>query len=95
MTSSFVLAAIGGLMMGVYPAAIKTRAVVRARPHPVVFQLYKSFWVFVTGFLFLLPRYWMQTYSGSHHHVRGAAASNAQAVSNANDAHDPAEEKAP
>jgi hypothetical protein len=42
--------------MGLYPAAIKTPTVLAAAPHPVVFQCYKSFWVFAVGWLLLLPR---------------------------------------
>eukprot|EP00039_Didymoeca_costata_P020333 m.340891 g.340891 ORF g.340891 m.340891 type:complete len:383 (+) comp19621_c0_seq1:197-1345(+) len=47
----------GGISMGFYPLFIKTPAVLKASPHPVVFQLYKSTMVFLTGFLFLIPRY--------------------------------------
>eukprot|EP00038_Savillea_parva_P025762 m.49375 g.49375 ORF g.49375 m.49375 type:complete len:401 (+) comp7113_c0_seq1:195-1397(+) len=50
-------AIIGGASMGVYPAFIKTKAVLAADVHPSVFQLYKSSMVFLTGFLFLIPRY--------------------------------------
>lgn len=39
------------------PAFIKTPAVLAADVHPVVFQCYKSSVVFVTGFVFMLPRW--------------------------------------
>eukprot|EP00945_MAST-04E_sp_MAST-4E-sp1_P006750 g6750.t1 len=42
--------------MGTYPVPIKSKAVIEANVHPVVFQLYKSTMVFLTGFLFLIPR---------------------------------------
>jgi hypothetical protein len=35
---------------------IKSPRVLRARVHPVTFQLYKSFWVFVMGSLFIAAR---------------------------------------
>ena len=44
--------------MGVYPAFIKTPAVLAVDVHPVVFQCYKSTVVFLTGFLFLIPRWY-------------------------------------
>jgi hypothetical protein len=44
---------LGGVFMGTYPVPIKSKAVLRARVHPIVFQCYKSFWVFVTGFIFI------------------------------------------
>ena len=92
--TSLVLAVLGGLMMGVYPAAIKTRAVVAARPHPAVFQLYKSFWVFITGFFFLLPRYYSQLYSRSgsseHQHLRAGVVA-ASTNTNSKHAHDHAQ----
>ncbi|CAE7663380.1 unnamed protein product [Symbiodinium pilosum] len=46
--------------MGAYPVPIKAPRVLKASPHPVVFQCYKTFWVFLTGWLFLLPRWWQQ-----------------------------------
>ena len=42
--------------MGTYPAFIKTKTVVQANVPPIIFQLYKTAWVFVLGFLFLIPR---------------------------------------
>lgn len=49
-------AVLGGLFMGTYPVPIKTKAVLKANVHPVIFQLYKSTVVFLCGFLFLIPR---------------------------------------
>jgi len=49
---------LGGFFMGAYPVPIKAPGVLKANPHPVIFQCYKTFWVFVTGWLFLLPRWW-------------------------------------
>lgn len=54
---ALLLAIAGGAAMGVYPAFIKTPSVLAADVHPVVFQCYKSAMVFVTGWLFLIPRY--------------------------------------
>ena len=48
-------AVLGGLFMGTYPVPIKTKAVLKANVHPVIFQLYKSTVVFLCGFLFLIP----------------------------------------
>ena len=42
--------------MGLYPTFIKTPAVLAADVHPLVFQLYKATAVFLTGWLFLIPR---------------------------------------
>ena len=42
--------------MGLYPSFIKTKAVLAADVHPFVFQLYKSSIVFLTGWMFLIPR---------------------------------------
>ena len=44
-----------GLFMGSYPVPIKARSVLAADVHPVVFQLYKSFWVCATGLCFVVP----------------------------------------
>eukprot|EP00439_Symbiodinium_sp_Y106_P048285 s2821_g6.t1 len=51
---------LGGFFMGAYPVPIKAPRVLKASPHPVIFQCYKTFWVFLTGWLFLLPRWWLQ-----------------------------------
>ena len=48
-TLALALAVIGGALMGSYPVFIKTDAVLKAEPHPLVFQLYKSAVVFATG----------------------------------------------
>jgi hypothetical protein len=44
-----------GVFMGSYPVPIKAPQVRAANVHPIVFQNYKSFWVFVTGLLFAIP----------------------------------------
>ena len=44
-----------GLFMGSYPVPIKSRAVLEANVHPVVFQLYKAVWVCATGLCFAVP----------------------------------------
>lgn len=51
---AFVFALVGGVSMGSYPVAIKAPSVLRANMHPMIFQCYKSFWVFVLGFAFIL-----------------------------------------
>ena len=43
-----------GVFMGSYPVPVKSPAVLEAQVHPMVFQAYKSFWVFATGFLALI-----------------------------------------
>jgi len=45
---------IGSFSMGSYPMAVKAPAVLEAGVHPVVFQAYKSLWVFLTGWLWIL-----------------------------------------
>jgi len=55
--AALALALCGGFFMGLYPLFIKTDAVLAAKPHPVVFQMYKSSCVFISGFIFLIPRY--------------------------------------
>ena len=44
-----------GVFMGSYPVPIKSPAVLAAHVHPVVFQMYKTFWVCVTGLCFAVP----------------------------------------
>jgi hypothetical protein len=56
--AALLLALGGGTTMGIYPAFIKTPAVLAADVHPIVFQCYKSSVVFITGFVFMLPRYY-------------------------------------
>lgn len=45
---------IGGFFMGAYPVPIKAPQVLQVEPHAVVFQCYKTFWVFLSGWLFVL-----------------------------------------
>lgn len=52
---SLLLSLAGGVTMGTYPVPIKARSVREANVHPLIFQCYKAFWVFVCGFLFLIP----------------------------------------
>lgn len=54
---TLLLSLIGGATMGSYPVPIKHRPVVEANVHPLIFQCYKSFWVFISGFLFLIPHF--------------------------------------
>lgn len=54
---SLLFAVLGGATMGTYPVPIKAPSVLEARVHPMVFQCYKSFWVFALGWLFLIPNY--------------------------------------
>ncbi|CAJ1437173.1 unnamed protein product, partial [Effrenium voratum] len=42
--------------MGAYPVPIKASRVLKVSPHPVIFQCYKTFWVFVAGWVFVLAR---------------------------------------
>jgi hypothetical protein len=53
---ALLFAALGGIFMGSYPVPIKAPSVLAANVHPVVFQCYKSGCVFVSGWLFLIPR---------------------------------------
>lgn len=53
---ALILAIVGGAFNGAYPLFIKTPRVIAANVHPVIFQCYKSGMVFLTGFLFLIPR---------------------------------------
>lgn len=55
---ALALAVLGGAAMGSYPVFLKTQPVLRAAPHPLVFQLYKSAIVFATAWIFLIPRWW-------------------------------------
>jgi len=48
---------LGGAFMGSYPVPIKAPAVLEAQVHPVVFQCYKTFWVFVTGWIFVAANF--------------------------------------
>lgn len=51
---ALVFALLGGAFMGSYPVPIKDPAVLEAAVHPMVFQSYKSFYVFTTGWIFVL-----------------------------------------
>jgi len=51
---ALVYSILGGFFMGAYPVPIKAPSVLKADPHPVVFQCYKTFWVFATGWLFVI-----------------------------------------
>lgn len=53
-TMCILYSLLGGFFMGSYPAAIKLPSVMEVQAHPVIFQSYKSFWVFVTGWIFVL-----------------------------------------
>ena len=66
---ALALAVVGGISMGIYPAFIKTPAVLAVEVHPVIFQCYKSTMVFLTGWLFLIPRYYSLQHT-SHPHAQ-------------------------
>lgn len=51
---AFLFSLIGGFSMGSYPVPIKAPSVLKACVHPMIFQCYKSFWVFVLGFTFII-----------------------------------------
>lgn len=53
---SMLYSFIGSIFMGSYPVLIKAPDILEARVHPIVFQCYKTFWVFMTGWLFILYR---------------------------------------
>lgn len=53
---TFLLALAGGFFNGTFPVFIKTDKVLRARIHPIIFQLYKSTWVFLFGCCVLIVR---------------------------------------
>jgi len=48
---------LGGMCMSAYPVPMKAPSVMKANVHPVFFQTYKSFWVFVTGLCFLVSNW--------------------------------------
>jgi uncharacterized membrane protein YpjA len=52
-STAWGLCLFGGLCGGTYPVFIKVPRVINAKVHPVVFQSYKSFWVFVLAWAFL------------------------------------------
>lgn len=51
---AFLFSMIGGFAMGTYPVPIKAPSVLKAKVHPMIFQCYKSFWVFTLGFMFII-----------------------------------------
>eukprot|EP01065_Artemidia_motanka_P036241 TRINITY_DN44151_c0_g1_i1.p1 TRINITY_DN44151_c0_g1~~TRINITY_DN44151_c0_g1_i1.p1 ORF type:complete len:421 (+),score=162.90 TRINITY_DN44151_c0_g1_i1:60-1265(+) len=53
---ALLFSVLGGFFMGSYPVPIKAPSVIEANVHPIVFQCYKSFWVFTTGWIFLIVR---------------------------------------
>ncbi|CAJ1347999.1 unnamed protein product [Effrenium voratum] len=57
---ALLFALLGGILMGAYPVPIKAFPVLQANPHPVIFQCYKTFWVFVAGWIFVLVRWFRQ-----------------------------------
>jgi len=48
---------LGGICMSAYPVPMKAPSVMAVNVHPVFFQFYKSFWVFVTGLCFLVSNW--------------------------------------
>ena len=46
---TLLLALAGGAANGTFPVFVKTRGVLAANVHPVVFQMYKSTWVMICG----------------------------------------------
>jgi len=55
--SAWLLCITGGALMGSYPVFIKVPRVVAAHVNPMIFQAYKSLWVFLLGWMFLLVNY--------------------------------------
>jgi glucose uptake protein GlcU len=50
---AWALCLASGVLGGTYPIMIKVPRVIAAKVHPIVFQCYKSFWVFALGWIFL------------------------------------------
>lgn len=50
---SLISALVSGVFMGTFPVPVKVHAVLEAQAHPIVFQCYKSFWVFAFGLVFV------------------------------------------
>lgn len=50
----FLFAVIGSFSMASYTVPIKAPAVVACKVHPLIFQSYKSFWVFATCWIFII-----------------------------------------
>lgn len=53
---TFAMAVAGGVANGTFPVFIKTPRVLTANVHPVVFQMYKSVWVFIFGLICMAVR---------------------------------------
>lgn len=51
---ALLFSVLGGFFMGAYPVPIKAPRVLKVNPHPIIFQCYKTFWVFLTGWIFVL-----------------------------------------
>lgn len=49
-----ILAFAGGTFLGSYQVPLKAPSVLSAKVHPIIFQSYKSFWAFITGWLFVI-----------------------------------------
>jgi len=73
---AFLFSFIGGFSMGTYPVPIKAPSVLAAHVHPMIFQCYKSFWVFVLGFMFIFLNLYrsLPAYVFSYWGVLGAVA---------------------
>ena len=56
--------AIAWLGFGSFAVPIKSEAVRAAKVHPLVYQTYKTLWVFATSFLVLLWRPWRFSWFG-------------------------------
>lgn len=54
---AWLLCIAGGVFMGSYPVFIKVPRVVAAHVNPIIFQSYKSFWVFALAWIFVLVNY--------------------------------------
>jgi glucose uptake protein GlcU len=54
---AWMLCISGGMLGGSYPVFIKTPRVIAAKVSPIVFQCYKSFWVFALAWIFLLVNF--------------------------------------
>jgi len=50
---AWALCIASGVLGGSYPVCIKVPRVIAAKVHPIVFQCYKSFWVFALAWIFL------------------------------------------
>lgn len=73
---AFLFALIGSFSMGSYSVPIKAPSVLSANVHPLVFQCYKSFWVFSLGWLFIFVNLLREkpAYQFTYWGILGAAA---------------------